>query len=257
MFRRAKGWLAAVAVFVVLTTLSGNAADLPAPPPPYDAKAPVEVKAPAPVSRFYIGAGIGGVHHTGYLPAISLAAQPPSREGFNVQQYALGGKLYAGYVIYDWLRVEGAFHYLGAADFESFYYRQPGAISTPSFNTEKSYAVAGSFVFVSPPLSAWSIPTYVPIYLLLRVGAAGKDISQTGNAGSFEEITFAALVGAGFEFRITPSWFARLEYEYLSTANRRSARAGAGVSRSFFCGRGRHEERRQRDAYAALDERGI
>lgn len=217
MCQRGKGtYLAAVAAFFFGGALSGTAADLPAPAPQY-AKAPVQLKAPAPVSRFYVGIGVGGVHHTGYLPGWSLASEPPRQQGFNVQQYALGGKIYAGYVIYDWLRVEGAFHYLGSADFPSIYWVAPG-VPALSFNTEKSYALAGSFVFVSPPLSTWSIPTYVPTYLLLRVGAAGKDINQTGNAGSFEETTLAAVVGAGFEFRPTRSWFARLEYEHLSTA---------------------------------------
>lgn len=209
--------LAAAAALVLVGALSGNAADLPAPPPPYVAKAPVELKAASPVSHFYIGGGIGGVHHTGYLPPWSLAGQPPTDNGFNVQRYALGEKVFAGYEIYDWLRLEGAFHYLGSADFLSAYYL-PGAVSALSFNTEKSYALAGSFVFVSPPLSSWSIPTYVPTYLLFRVGAAGKDINQTGTAGSFEERTLAAVLGTGFEFRLTPNWFARLEYEYLSTA---------------------------------------
>ncbi len=220
MARRGKSAysLAAAAAVVLAGVLTGNATDLPAPPP-LPAKAPVQVKAPAPVSHFYIGAGGGGVHHTGYLPAWSLAAQPPSNSGFNVQQYGLGGKVYAGYEVYDWLRLEGAFHYLGSANFFSTY-NLPGlvGVGAPSLNTEKSYALAGSVVFVSPPLSSWSIPTYLPTYLLFRVGVAGKDINQTGNAGSFEEKTLAGMVGAGFEFRLTPSWFARLEYEYLSTA---------------------------------------
>jgi opacity protein-like surface antigen len=210
--------LAVAAVVVFVAALSGNATDLPVPVPPA-AKAPVQVKAPAPVSRFYIGAGGGGVHHTGYLPAWSLAGEPPAANGFNVQQYGMGGKVYAGYEVYDWLRLEGAFHYLGSANFLSAFF-PPGlpGVRALSVNTETSYALAGSVVFVSPPLSRWSIPTYVPTFMLFRVGVAGKDINQTGNAGSFEERTLAGVLGTGFEFRLTPNWFARLEYEYLSTA---------------------------------------
>jgi opacity protein-like surface antigen len=219
MCRRSKAAysLAAAAALVLIGALSGNASDLPAPPPPYDAKAPVVVKAPEPASHFYIGAGMGGVHHTGYLPPWSLAGEPPANNGFNVQQYILGGKVYGGFEIYDWLRLEGAFHYLGAAHFPSDFFL-PGGGTALSINTEKSYALAGSVVFVSPPLSSWSIPTFVPTYLLARVGVAGKDITQTGLAGSWEERTLAGVLGAGFEFRLSPNWFARLEYEYLSTA---------------------------------------
>ena len=86
--------------------------------------------------------------------------------------------------VVDWLRLEAAFHYLGSANFFSSFFL-PGlpGVEAPSFNTEKSYALAGSVVFVSPPLASWSIPTSVPTYLLFRVGAAGKDINQTGAAG--------------------------------------------------------------------------
>lgn len=207
---------AAVVAWVLAGAFRVDAADMPAPAPGYAVKAPARVPAtPPPVSPFYVGGAISWVHHTGYLPIWSSAAEPPVADGNNVQQYGVGGKVFAGYQMYDWLRLEGEIHYLGAASFTSTYWTGFSAIS---INREESYALAGTLVFVSPPLSSWSIPTIVPTYLLFRIGPAYKDINQTGAAGAFHEGTLAGVVGAAIEYRITPHWFARLEYEYISTA---------------------------------------
>src|SRR5262245_30432318 len=107
---------AAVAACLLAGAFRAGAADLPPPDFPVQATAPVV--APEPISPFYVGGGISAVHHTGYLPEGSLAASP-GPQGFNVQRYALGDKIFAGYEVYDWLRLEGAVHYLGSANFVS------------------------------------------------------------------------------------------------------------------------------------------
>jgi hypothetical protein len=204
----------AVAACLLAGAFRAAAADLPPPDLPVKATAPVV--APEPLSPFYVGGGIGVVHHTGYLPQQSLATQN-TPEGFNVKRYALGDKVFAGYEVYDWLRLEGAFHYLGSANFFSIF-DKPGVVGAFSMNTEKSYALAGSVLFVARPLASWSVPWFAPTDLLFRVGAASKDIHQTGAAGDFEERTLAAVLGVAAEWQLSPHWSARLEYEYLSTA---------------------------------------
>lgn len=138
-------------------------------------------------------------------------------EEWNVGQYASGGKVFAGYRFTSNWQVEGAFHYLGTANFMS---TVPSAGTLiPVGNQERSYALAGSVIYASPPLSDLVAPTPVPMHLLLRFGLAFKDITEnTTFLGSFHEAMLAGVVGAALEFRITPHWFTRLEYEFISTA---------------------------------------
>ena len=46
-----------------------------------------------------------------------------------------------------------------------------------------------------------------------------KDITQTTSiVGTFHEGALAGVVGAALEFHMTPHWFGRIEYEFISTA---------------------------------------
>jgi hypothetical protein len=208
--------LIAVTAFCLGGFCRAFAADLPSEPPVV--KAPDVVASPSILSPYYVGGAFSWTHHTGYLPVNSLAG--PSWNGlevWNVGQYTPGGKVFAGYRFTSNWQVEGAFHYLGTASFMS---GLPNAGTIiPLTNQERSWAVAGSVIYAFPPLSDLVGPTPIPMHLLLRFGLAYKDITQdTSLVGRFHEGTLAGVVGAALEFRMTPHWFTRIEYEFISTA---------------------------------------
>jgi hypothetical protein len=160
---------------------------------------PIYSPQPATVSPFYVGVGLSWTHHTGYVPPGTT---------FSIERYVLGGKIFGGYRFSPSWQVETTFHYLGRATLDE---------GLPALSTERSYAIASSIVYVSPPLSNW-FWTPVPTHFLVRAGLAYKDITQLTTVGDFHEGILSGVVGASLEFRITPKFFARLEYEFLSTS---------------------------------------
>jgi hypothetical protein len=183
---------------------------------PADAQGAGAGTAERAASPFYAGVGVSSVHHTGYLPDSSAVAPPPGfGGGYNVEAYALGGKVFGGYQINPLFRVEAAFHDLGRASFGSVVSRQGALLRI--VNTEESFALAGSVIYVTPELSRW-VPPLGNTNLLFRVGLAYKDIHQTSGPAKFSEGALAAVVGVSIEHRITPTWFGRLEYEHIGTA---------------------------------------
>jgi hypothetical protein len=180
-----------------------SAADLPpdAPPPPTykAAEPPLETW-----SRFYIGGALNRTHHTGYVPA-----QPGGTQEFSAQQYAWGFKTFAGYRFTENVAVEVAYHYLGKVEFFE---------GNPIWSTEQSHALSGSVVLMTPPLSRWIGPTWIPVTFFTRFGLAYKNINHISAFGTFNEGILSGVFGAGFEFRPTSNMFVRLEYEFLSTA---------------------------------------
>jgi opacity protein-like surface antigen len=155
-----------------------------------------EVALISPVSySYYVGGGFGVVHNTGYDPT----------HRFSVEHWRPGGKVFGGFQVTDWVRLEVAYHFLGISTF------------TPDGLTQqrlRSQAVAGSAMFVTPVL----IHTPVPTRIFGRVGLAYKDIHQTMPAGTLSEGILAFVAGGGLEFDITSRIFLRAEYEYISTA---------------------------------------
>jgi outer membrane protein with beta-barrel domain len=183
---------------VLLATGLASGADLPLPPAPAPVaayKAPVAV----PFSRFYVGAAFNWTHHTGYVPNTT----------FSVERYTVGGKVFGGYRLNEVVQLEGAYHYLGRVPFYE------GVLTN---SHESSWAVSGSVFLVSPPISNWIGPTHVPIHAFVRFGLAYKDITHESVFGTFHEGILSGVFGAGWEYRLTPSVFARVEYEFLSTA---------------------------------------
>jgi OmpA-like transmembrane domain len=182
---------------------AARAADLP---PPVYKPAPPPPPPPPPVawSPFYVGAALNWVHHTGYVPNTPHSAQA----------YTFGGKVFGGYRITPGNRIapgiqlELAYHYLGEVAFNE---------GSPILSHERSQAVAGSVMFFAPNLSPW-IGAPVPIHVFVRVGAAYKDIHHSAFYGTFNEGILSAVLGVGWEYRILPRLFVRVEYEYLSTA---------------------------------------
>jgi hypothetical protein len=151
-------------------------------------------------SRLYAGAAFTWVHHTGYVPGAVTQA--------DVAQYAIGGKAFVGFRAHEYVQFEAAYHYLGQVQVEGLPY--------PS--DERSYAFSGSAVHVSQPLSRWLGSGFQSIHGLLRLGLAYKNISQTLPNETVREGILSGVIGAGFEFRLSPTFFARIEYEFLSTA---------------------------------------
>jgi opacity protein-like surface antigen len=168
-----------------------------------DARIPVYKAPPLPPvsvwSRYYVGAAVNWVHHTGYVPESSWSAE----------RYGFGGKVFGGYRFTETISFEAAYHYLGKVSFYE---------GSPILSDERSYAVSGSAVFLSPALSTWVGPTSLPIHGFVRLGLAYKDITHWSVAGTFHEGVLSGVLGAGFEFRPTANVFVRLEYEFLSTA---------------------------------------
>ncbi len=149
--------------------------------------------------RFYAGGALNWVHHSGYAPNSLTQA--------DTQQYALGGKAFGGVRINPSWQFEVSYYYLGKAE----------VAGLPLTTDEHSYAVSGSVLYLSPPLQEF-VAGIASWHLLVRLGMAHKWIVQTSDAGTLKEGTLAAVLGLGVEFRITPQVFARVEYEYLSTA---------------------------------------
>jgi hypothetical protein len=183
--------IAAVAIFFgpVLGNDKASAAD----------PIPVDNLQPSLMNRYYAGASIAGVHHTGYVPGTHWSA-----EG-----YTVGAKAFLGYRLYKSVQFELAYHYLGQITFDEH---------LPVESQERSHAVAGSILYVSPPLSEWLVPTLVPVYVLFRAGLAYKNITHISARGNADEGILSGVLGFMLEYRLTPNMFARLEYEFLSTA---------------------------------------
>ena len=138
---------------------SGTALAADAPTPVY--KAPPLPPAPE-WSRYYVGAAVNWVHHTGYVPA-------DSKWSFGAERYSFGGKVFGGYRFTETVSFEATYHYLGKVSFFE---------GSPILSDERSYAVSGSAVFLSPALSSWVGATNLPIHAFLRLGLAYKDITD-------------------------------------------------------------------------------
>jgi outer membrane protein with beta-barrel domain len=204
------------AAFVALMVIAGGhgllhdcsvarAADIALPPPPPPPVVPPPIVAPQvdpAYSRFYVGGAFNWVHHTGYVPNSPTEA--------SAAEYTVGFKTFGGYRFTPQNSVEVAYHYLGRVHIEGM----------PVETTEQSWAVAASFVHVSPPWSQWLGPGPFGDYLhsFVRFGLAYKHIEQDSVIGTLDEGIVSLVIGTGVEARFTPEWFGRIEYEYISTA---------------------------------------
>jgi hypothetical protein len=182
-------------------SLSSNAAravDLSRPRNPPD-RSIARPRAAEEFSRFYIGGAANWVHHTGYVP----------NQQWNVEHYAFGGKAFGGFRINPYVHVEVVCHYLGKVPFDE-------GFPTPSY--ERSYAVSGSVLLVSPSISQWIGTTHLPIHAFVRFGLAYKGITQIAFDGTLREATESGVFGAGLEYRPSSKIFVRMEYEFISSA---------------------------------------
>ncbi len=161
---------------------------------------------PGPVYDWYVGTGVFGDHHTGFVPNTNNI--------HNLEKYEPGGKAFVGYRIDDSWSTELSFDYFGSTSFyEGF--------STAS--TERSFALTASVLWFTPPMSEWvpfadRIWMPAPVRLFARGGLAYKNIHQEAFDGNFDEGILSFVVGGGAEFEINLRWFMRVEYEFVSTA---------------------------------------
>ncbi len=159
-----------------------------------------------PVSRWYVGAALSWVHHTGRTP-------PPNPTILHeMQGYGAGGKVFVGYRFTKSVHFEVAYHYLGSGLINEGF---PVVLNQ---SRERSQAISGSALYFFPALSEWLMPTYVPTHVFLRGGLAFKRIEQQSLAGAFSEDVLSAVIGAGLEYTLNRKLFARLEFEHLTTA---------------------------------------
>jgi opacity protein-like surface antigen len=161
---------------------------------------------PVPVYNWYFGAGIMAVHHTGFVPNTD--------NQYNVEKYEPGGKAYIGYRINNTFSAELGFDYFGSTSFNEGF---------PTMSTERSFAVTGTVLVFSPPMSEWMpgadrMWTSVPVRLFARGGFAYKNIHQDAFDGTFEEGILSFVIGGGAQIEIDPRWFMRVEYEFVSSA---------------------------------------
>jgi len=75
-------------------------------------------------------------------------------------------------------------------------------------------------VYVSPAFARWIGPGPLNenLHLMLRLGLAYKHVEQTSALGRLNEGFLSGVIGAGLEYRFSPQFFGRIEYEFLSTA---------------------------------------
>jgi hypothetical protein len=157
-------------------------------------------------SQYYVGGSLSWIHHTGYVP------NKAAGEAKDVEKYVFGGKLFGGYRYSDAVRFEIAYHHLGNAPY------QEGFGATISTSHVQSYALSGSVIYAFPELPPWFGHASLPSRVFVRGGFTVKNIQQQTIQGSFEEGTFAFVVGTGVEVKLTPRWFSRFEVEHLSVA---------------------------------------
>ena len=132
-------------------------------------------------------------------------------------QRRLGG---AGYPAFS---VEAAYHYLGEVQVEGL----------PVVTHERSHAVSGSLVYMTPPLPQFLGTNFASWHLMARAGLAYKRITQTSALEAVNEGILSGVIGAGAEFRITPQVFTRLEYEFISTAIGGPTQSAPALNSSF------------------------
>src|SRR5262245_41960720 len=175
-------WRRVIFAAVALLACSHGSLLMPSAALGADASTPAYKSPPPPApewSRYYVGAAVNWVHHTGYVPGSARAAE----------WYSSGGKVFGGYRFTETISFEAAYHYLGKVPFDE-------GLALPSH--ERSYAVSGSAVFLSPAL--WTGPTNLPIHGFLRLGLAYKDITHQSVVGTFHEGVLSVVLGAGLEF---------------------------------------------------------
>lgn len=169
----------------------------------------------ASFNRFYVGGAFNWVHHTGYVPNSPTQA--------DTAQYSIGGKAFGGLRLNSSFSVEAAYHYLGEVQVEGL----------PVVTHERSQAVSGSLVYMTPPLPQFLGTNFASWHLMARGGLAYKRITQTSALEAVSEGILSGVIGAGAEFRITPQIFTRLEYEFISTAIGGPTQSAPALNSSF------------------------
>lgn len=147
--------------------------------------------------RPYVGGGASWTHHTGYDPDRPV----------HLEQWVPGAKAFGGIEITRWAAAEFGYYYLSSAPFRS---NLPAGASG---GDETSHAFSATALIFT---DQWSTPL-AGLRLFSRWGAAYKQICDDNGASLVQrESGFAYQLGGGLEMAFGPTWFARVEYEYIS-----------------------------------------
>lgn len=121
----------------------------------------------------------------------------------------IGGGVFVGYQVNDWLALEAGYDYLGTitADYP--------ALENPNASAHYQSEMQG-FEFVAKPF--WQIGA--DFSLFAKVGLLAWDVDVTGNEVSFEHTAsndgWSPLLGTGIEYAFSRNWSTSLEYQWAN-----------------------------------------
>lgn len=180
----------------------------------------------------YVGGGLGQSDFSGNIPA-QISAAYAGYEPFRLDSAAIGDdsdgawKLFAGYRFGSWLGVEFAWHDLGQAQAE--YVLTEITMMTPyppALTQAARYDLSGQSLTV---FGEWDFNDSVSGILragVFRTELDYDEVSITGTPYSFSNSDDGDLrptFGLGLNWRMTPSWDLRLDYDRINGVGNRFA----------------------------------
>lgn len=149
---------------------------------------------------WYGGAKFGWSHYGDVSASNKLNETLAPSNDFNVDHDNVGGGVFGGYQITDWLAVEGGYDYLGNMQYNG----NNGALGAKMKSQGLQLSLKTSYALTDD----WD--------LYGRFGAMGYR-AETDVAGHNDfETGVRPLVAAGTEYAFTKDWAARLEYQWVS-----------------------------------------
>lgn len=149
---------------------------------------------------WYGGAKFGWSHYFDASGNKSYSDNLQNATDFNVDHDNVGGGIFGGYQINNWLAVEGGYDYLGNMQVNGNHGVNGGKMKSQGLqlSMKASYAINDS----------WDIYG--------RAGMMGyRAESNVGNHSNFET-GVRPLAAVGTEYAFTPNWAGRLEYQWVS-----------------------------------------
>lgn len=149
---------------------------------------------------WYGGAKFGWSHYADVSSKGNFNANQAAANDFNVDHDNVGGGVFGGYQINNWLAIEGGYDYLGNMQFNGNH----GVPGTKMKSQGLQLSLKTSYGLTDD----WD--------LYGRFGAMGYR-AETDTAGHNRfETGVRPLVAVGTEYALTKSWAGRLEYQWVS-----------------------------------------
>lgn len=149
---------------------------------------------------WYSGAKFGWSHYADVHGKNGFNANQAAADDFNVDHDNVGGGVFGGYQINDWLAVEGGYDYLGNMQYNG----NNGVPDTKMKSQGLQFSVKTSYGLTSD----WD--------LYSRLGVMGyRAEADTAGHNKFET-GIRPLVAVGSEYAFTKNWAGRLEYQWVS-----------------------------------------